>query len=381
MGDGPSTTTNQSASNDPWSGQQSYLLDAFQAAQDQYNTTTGQGAYSGSYVAAPTQRQYDAYGNAVTQGYGAQDVNNNMTAAGGQSYAAGSAGSQGALNNLNGFASGDVTGNNIENAQRYAAGADIEGGVQAGMLTANRNASENLIPSIYRQAAASGGVNSDRAALSQGVVERGLAESAMGLEANLRNQAYTTGLTASRDGNAQQIAAATGAAGAGENLARTGFLAQNAGVNNQSTINAQITGGANGATGLDQQTLNDLMARYNGGQQFTWSQLQNLMGIVGGRSWGSETTGTSTQQTNPSLMQNIGSGIGIAGALFCDRELKNILCETGHLWRGFPEYYFTYHDDHLNKVHRGPMAQDVELTHPHAVTTIGGIKVILTDRI
>lgn len=381
MGDGPSTTTDRTADTSPWSGQQPYLLDAFRRAEDTYNRTTAQGAYTGQQVAAPTQQQYDAYGNAVTSGYNAQGVNNGMMNAGAGAYGTGTAGMAGAMSNLNAIGSNDQTAANITRANEYVSGLDINGQVDAGMREANRNAAEGAIPNIYRQAAASGGINSDRAALSQGIVERGLAEQSAGLSAQLHNDAYKQGMTFAQQENQQGIMANASAGSIGNEMARNGYLATNAGVNNQATVNAQITGGANGATGLDQQTINDLMARYNGGQQFSWAQLQNLMGIVGGRPWGSQEASSQTVQTNPSLMQNIGSGLSIAGDLFCDRNIKHVLCETGGTWRGFPEYYFTYRDDHLNKVHRGPMAQDVELTHPHAVAMIGNIKVILTDKL
>jgi hypothetical protein len=183
------------------------------------------------------------------------------------------------------------------------------------MRDANQNASENSIPNIYRASAASGGINSDRAALAQGVVERGLADKSADLTANLTNSAYTTGLSNAQQGNAQQLQADSQLGSLGSGILSQGITGTSQGINNQSTINNQTTGGANGATGLDQQTLNNLMAKYNGGQQFTWTQLQNLMSIIG-KSYGSQSTGTSTSQSNPSMMQNIGAGVGILGALF-----------------------------------------------------------------
>ena len=382
MGGGPSQTTRTSETRDPWSGQQPYLLEAFRNAQDTYNRNTAQGAYTGDYVAAPSQQQYDAYGNAVTQGYNAQNYNNGLLAHGAENYSSGTAGSTTAMNNLANFGSTDQTQANIDSARQYVAGMDIPGAVRAGMLQANQNASENAIPNIYRQAAASGGVNSDRAAISQGIVERGLAQQAAGLNAQLTNSAYAQGLQSAQTDNAQGILANQQAGNIGDMLTRLGYASQTSGINNQTTINAQTTGGANGATALDQQTLNNLMAQYNGGQNFDWSQLQNLMGIVGSANWGGSSTGTSTTQQNPSLLQNIGSGFGIASALFCDANEKTIYGPTGGSWRGItPEYFFSYNLDHTNRLHRGPIAQVLEATHPHAVTTIGGIKVIMTDRL
>lgn len=381
MGDGPKTKQTQSGTSAPWAPQQQYLLDAFKAAQTSFDKNTAQGAYSGDYVAQPSQQQYDAYGNAVTQGYNAQNYNNGLLSSGAAAYGAGVDGATGALNRLGNFAGGNQTDQNIADAKKYAAGFDINGAVDAGMLEARQNATEQSMPGILRQSAASGGINSDRAALAEGVVARGLAQQETGLRAQLGNTLYQNGLANAQQGSAQRLQADAQAGSVGDALTKLGFASQTAGIGNQTTINSQTTGGANGITGLDQQTLNNLMMKYNGGQQFTTDQLKNLMAIVGGN-YGSQTTGTSVQQQNPSLMQNIGSGLGIASALFCDRNIKHVYSETGHMWRGIvPEYYFSYREDHLNKVHRGPMAQDVELIRPDAVTTIGGVKVILTDRI
>lgn len=381
MGGGPSTTKTENTKTDPWAPQQPYLLDAFKAAQSSYDQNTKQGAYSGDYIAAPSQAQYDAYGNAVTQGYNAQGVNNGMLTSGATNAATGASGVGAAMGGLL-AAGGDNTQSNIASAKAYADGLDIPGAVKASMYEANRNASENDIPNIYRGAAASGGVNSDRAALSQGVVERGLAEKAMGLGTSMYNSAYMSGLDTAQKDNASGIAANSAAGQVAGGLLSQGNSAANAGIDNQTGLNANITGGANGETGLDQQTLNNLMQKYNGGQAFTTQQLQSLMSIVG-QKFGSQSSGTSTEQSNPSMMQNIGSGLGIASALFCDRNIKHVYAQVSSSgFHGFPTYLFSYRDDPTGQLHEGPMAQDVELTHPHAVTRFGGgIKIILTDKL
>lgn len=363
---------------DPWAPQQGYLKDAFAAAQSTYDKNMQAGPYGGDYVAAPSQQQYGAYGNAVTQGYNAQGFNNGMMSLGANNAAAGASGAGSAMGGLL-AQGGDQTQNNIDKANAYAAGMDIPGAVQAAMRDANRNASENVLPGIDRAAAASGGINSDRAALAQGVVQRGLAEKAGDLSATMRNAAYTSGLQNAQQANSLQNGALSAAGGLGAGLLSAGNGAQDAGIDNQTGLNANITGGANGATELDQAKLNNLMAQYQGKTGFGWSQLNNMMGVVGSQNWGNTQQGTTTTQQNPSLLQNIGSGIGIASALFCDERIKHVYGPTGGNWRGFPEYLFSYIG--LDGLHRGPLAQDVELTHPHAVTTIGGIKVILTDQL
>lgn len=380
MGGGPTKTATENKQTDPWAPQQPYLIDAMKNAQNAYDKNTAQGAYGGDYVAAPSTQQYDAYGNAVTQGYNAQGVNNGMLNSGSANAAAGSAGAGSAMGGLL-SAGGDNTASNIASARAYADGLDIPGAVKASMYDANRNAAESAIPNIYRGAAASGGVNADRAALSQGVVERGLAEKSFGLGTQMYNSAYMSGLDKAQQDNATGVQANSAAGNVAQGLLSQGNNATNAGIDNQTGLNANITGGANGETGLDQQTLNNLMQKYNGGQQFSTQQLQNLMSIIG-KPFGSQSSGTSTEQTQPSMLQNLGAGVGIASALFCDRNIKHVYSQTSSDgWHGFPTYLFSYRDDPLGELHEGPMAQDVELTHPHAVTKFSGIRVIMTDRL
>ena len=379
MGSGPSKTTESKSDTTPWAPQQSYLLDAFSEAQKAYNENQAAGGYLGDYVAGPSQVQYDAYGNAITQGYAAQGANQGLIDQSSANLTTGSQGAAGVMSSLGQFASTDQTAANIEKAKQYVAGLDIPGQVSAGMLAANQNAAESSVPNIYRSAAQSGGVNSDRAALAQGVVERGLAQQAAGLSSTLNNAAYTQGLSNAQQGNAQQLQALSQQGSVAGALSAAGAAGTNSGISNQQTLNAQITGGASGATGLDQQTLNNEIQKYAAEQGYTTAQLNQLMSIIG-KNWGSSTTSNQTTTDNPSLMQNIGSGIGIASALFCDRRIKHVYFPVKSMRFGCQEYLFEY-DFAPGQMHIGPMAQDVEKLHPYAVTEVGGVKVILTDLI
>ena len=380
MGPGPSKTTSQSSSSAPWAPQQGYLMDAFKAANDTFQKNTTAGGYSGDYIAAPNAAQRDGYQNAIDQGYAGQGAAGGMLTNGQNAQKSGSAATGGALNGLGAIGSRDAMGNDIANARRYMDGLDIPGAVNAGMLDAKRTATEEVLPGILRASAASGGVNSDRAALASGVVARGLGEKQMALDATLRNDAYAKGILASQQGTEQSTKAFTAQGTLGNTQNQQGILSQAYGFDAQKNINDQITGGANGLQGLDQQTLDNLKAKFNGGQDFTYDQLQKLMSIIGG-TYGSEANGTSTEKSNPSLLQNIGAGVGIAGSLFCDETLKDTYGPTGTYWRSFPLYLFSYKDDPDSRLHMGPMAQEVELSRPDAVGTIGNIKVILTDRL
>ena len=293
----------------PWAPQQGYLTNLFKAAQGQYNTNMATGPYSGNYVAAPSQTQYDAYGNAVSQAGADQTANNGIMSQGQDLANTGAAGATSALGNLQSYAGTDQTGNNIAHAQQYAAGEDIPGMVRAGMQNADQNASENQIPNLYRAAAASGGLNSSSAALGQGVIQRGLDQQAQDLTAQYSNQAYQNGLSNANTNNAYGLQADSQLGSLGAGLQGQGTNQQTTAINNQGAINNQAVSGANGATGLDQQTLNNLLAKYTGNINFGTGQLAALKNSIGG-SYGSQTTGSQNTQTDPSLMSTIGSLLG-----------------------------------------------------------------------
>lgn len=378
MGSGPKQTQTTNQQTIPWAAQQPYLLDAWKRAQDTLNSTTAKGPYQGDFVAAPSQDQYNAYSNALSRGYGQQGTVDAMGQAGQANLQTGTGALSGAAGALGAFGMTDPTAGNIAKARQYAAGLDIPGAVDAAMFNATRDASENAVPSIYRAAAKSGGINSDRTAIMEGVVNRGLAEQRAGLYANLANDAYKTGLSNAQQGNAQNLQALAQLGAVGNEASKTGYLNAQGELTGQQNINAQLAGAANGANALDQAILNNLMQKYQADTGFDWSQLNNYMGIVGDVK-GTHTTGTTTTKTSPSLMQNIGSGIGIMSALFCDRRIKNVYAQVGEWMPGIPAYLFSYKG--VEGLHRGPMAQDVEAVRPDAVTEMFGIKVILLNKL
>lgn len=315
MGSGSSTNTSQQTSNAPWAPQQGYITGAFQDAQNQYNQNMAQGAYSGNYVAPTNQAEYDANNNAITQAQGNQGAVTGATQAASGQIGTGLAGATSALSGLGTAASTDPTASNIADAQQYASGLNIPGQVQAAMQGANQEAADSTLPNLYRGAAASGNINSDRTAISQGVVQRGLAQQAAGLTAQLGNSAYQTGIGQASTDNAQQLQALSQQGSLGSNLASTGQAGVTSGVNNQGALDTQASGGAQGNQALDQSNLNNNIQQYNGNQNFGWQQLQNLNGIVGTPK-GTQGTTTGTTQQDPSLLSTLGSATGVLGSLF-----------------------------------------------------------------
>ena len=321
MGSGSSQTSNQQQSGvtAPWAAQAPFLKNAFKTATDQYNTSMNTGPYSGDYVAPATQQQYDAYGNAYNQATGTDQARNDLLANTGTSLIApGMAGTNSALSGMTDFANTNPTAGNIANANEYVKGFDVPGAVQSAMLNANQEASDVTLPSLYRGAAGSGNLNSDRTALAEGVVKRGLAQKAAGLSADLTNSNYSQGLNLSTQGNAQRLQDLSQLGSLGLNTTQQGTSDINAAIGNQGTLNDRAIQAAGGVQGLNQGNLNNLIQQYTGKQGYGWDQLSNLMRTIGGNNWGSQSSGTrtSTDMNNPSGLQNASSIAGILGSFF-----------------------------------------------------------------
>lgn len=70
-----------------------------------------------------------------------------------------------------------------------------------------------------------------------------------------------------------------------------------------------------------------------------------------------------------------GGGLGsILSSIFSDERLKEDISKVGELTDGQPVYKYRYIGDNVFRI--GLMAQDVEQTHPEAVTEIGGFKAV-----
>lgn len=278
-----------------------------------------QGPYQGDYVAPTNQNEYNAANNQYNTAMGSStDANNTLYRTGSSLIPGGVGATYGALGGLNNFANSDQTGNNINSAQRYASGFDTPGQVQGAMLQGLQTAADSTLPSLYRGAAGSGNVNSDRTAVSDGVVRRGLAQQAAGLTASLNNSNYQNGLGQASNDNAQKLQGLSQLGSLGSNMTQMGTNDLSTGINNQGSINNQANAGAEGVQNLDQSKLNNAMDKFNGNQNFGWSQLNNLFNIIGGKSWGGtsfgNTSSNSTTQQNPSLMSSIGSLLGAGGS-------------------------------------------------------------------
>lgn len=312
---GNSQQTQQQSSTSPWAPQQGYLLGAFGDAQNLYNQDTASGPYTGNYVATANPEQTQSYTDAYNFGTGGYNTANTVLGGVGSDLSNGASNTQSAASALGNYGSTNQTGNLTNTASQIASGFNVPGEVANSMLAANQEAADSTLPSLYRGAAASGNLNSDRTAISDGVVRQGLAEQAANLGASLQNSAYSTGLSTAQNQNSQQLSALANAGSLGNAQTSAGLNAAGTGLNAGASSASTAEGGANGLNALTQLGLTNALDQFNGTNNYGWTQLSNLMNIIGGKSWGSNTTQTGTTQSNPSGLSTAGSVLGLLGSI------------------------------------------------------------------
>ena len=319
------TSTNSTQTTAPsWTPQVGALTQAFGGAQNAYAKQLGMGDYNGDYIAAPNATQYGAIDQATNfaQGNAANVGNNQINQGQGllSNYGTGT----NAANALYNFGSASQTQNNINTANQYAQNPYIDQAVNAATYGANRNAAENDLPMLARTANGSGNLNSDRAALAQGVIGRGLAENAQNIGATMRYNMFNTGLDQANTQNQQQLGALSNAGSLGANLGGAGSNMMSQGINDQANLSNLYSGAGSALNSLNQSFLDNSLAKYQGAIQNTWSPVNNLYNIAGANNWGSTQNTSSTgfsmlpqqnQPSSPGALGIAGAGLGILGSI------------------------------------------------------------------
>ncbi len=317
------SSTNQTQTSAPsWQPQVGALTTAFGGATRAYNDQLARGAYTGDYVAAPNQTQYDAYGQAAdfgaaNGGVGQQQINTGQGLLNNYNTAGNAAGA------LYNFGNTDQTQNNINTANAYAQNPYISGLVDAAMDDGQRVAAEKTLPSLYRGAAASGNLNSDRTALAEGVVKRDLGEMAAGMSAKVRGDMWNTGLNTALNQNTQSLGALSNAGNLSTTLGGQGSGMLSQGINDQTNLSNLYSTAGSGLNALQQAILSNNLAKYQGQNADAWSPVQNLYNIAGANNWGSTTNTSGTtvgiqpvaNQQRPGALSYLGAGLGMAGSV------------------------------------------------------------------
>lgn len=384
MGGGKTTQTTVE-NRDPWHGQQPHLLRIFGDAQQLYDQQRAENdpGYTGDMLAPPRQEQVDAFTNAL-------DFANNQGSewarlsgmTGGQAIGQGMLGSGAAMGGLFGMANMDPSAANLATAAQYADNPFIGQMTDAAMRDARRTHDEVTSQQIDRNAAATGNLNSSRTAIAQGIAERGLAERAADISATMRGQAWSQGLGMAQADQDRRLAAMQGLGALGQGMTQTGLggLGQALGMMRENVDMSTMASSM--LTAMDQQKIDNELAKIEYSQMKDWEPLAKYYGLVGDKSWGYQGQSTTTTRNQPSALQTIGTAATIFGSLFkCDRSTKENIIKIGVLDNGINIYSFSYIDDPEHRLVIGPMADEVEEIMPEAVVVIDGIKHVDMGRV
>lgn len=319
MGDSTSkTTTNNTSTQQALPEQQGYLSSGWQDAQNILNERNAAGPYSGNFVATDASGQQANTNTAALNWANStgQGISNTQQGAATGQLATGTAAQANAITNLTASAAANTPAAQQAAAAAYANGQNIGAATTAATQQAYQDAANNTLPSIYRNAASSGSLNSDRTALAQGLVQQGLAQTSANTYANLWNQAYNTGGTNYSTQNAANNAATTAAGTLGSTAASQGYTGLNNAYTTGATSNQLAVGAANNLNSLDQATLDNQLKQWASNYSYDQNNLNDYWNVVSPLKGGTTTSaGTSTTDTSPSLASQIGQGIGTAGSL------------------------------------------------------------------
>lgn len=385
-----SSTDNTTGSSTPT--QIAQLKAGFTGAQGALGTANANAATTqpAGFTAQMTPQQLAAYQSV----YGNANGNTSATTEQNNGALAGTAGAAGIQGALNGYAGFNPTMSGITDvANQYRNAQDIPGQVKAAMLGANQEANDVTLPGIDSAAAGSGNTNSSRTGIASGIVQRGLAQQAGGLTAQLGQNAWSTGAQVGSDLNNQRIAALGGQANAGIGGLGAGTGALSSGVNDQGTLGGQLLTGASGNQQNQQLGFNNQNQAFQFGQNSPFAGLQNYMNLLNVNAGGT-TAGTSDKTSTPSFMQTVGSLLGAGGSalgskggplggasgilgaasLFSDRRLKQDIEQVGLLFDGTPVYRYRYIGQPQMQI--GVMAQDIEEFAPEAINEFHGYKMV-----
>lgn len=232
---------------------------------------------------------------------------------------AGSAATAGALSGLNSYDPTKLnnTGSLVDQANAYVNGQNIPAQVAQAMQTANETARDVTMPGIEQNAAMTGNTNSSRTGIADGLVQRGLSETAANMTGALGSQAFANGMNlASSNANANntdKLGALSSEATAGTNATNSGVNAGTAGINDQGALYGMAENAGQGEQAANQANLTNQQQQFQAQTQDPFAALQQYMGIIGSQNWGTTTNGTASTTSTPSAWQVIGGLLGGAG--------------------------------------------------------------------
>lgn len=302
---GSDKTNNQTSGTttvEPWSAQQPYLKTGFQSGAGLYSQYLDAPWYQGQLYAGMNPMQQGAAMGAgqyaMGQGMGlSQGMVNDS-----QQFLGQGSNFLNAANQLAGFNPADPTQSNINNAGLYANNPYLDGAIDAASRDVTRNLTEDVLPGINRNAAATGNTNSTRTGVAEGIALRGAQDRLGDISSTIRADAYNSGLGLSEQARQANMSAQLQGQGYGVDALNTaigrGMDLRNQGL--QGTLNMyDVLGRSGGQFQADSQGYaNADFERWKGQYDKPWDLLSRYMGVAGGANWGSSTQQT-TQNTTP----------------------------------------------------------------------------------
>ena len=216
------------------------------------------------------------------------------------------------------------------------------------------------------QAIQSGAFGGDRSRFAQAELARQQGLAGGQVIGGLLNQGYGQALT-----GAQQNV---------QNMMQGGNMLGAMGMSAQQSIlegaKAQMAAGAQ-QQATEQTGLQALYDQFLQRQSYPYQQAQFFANIAQGIGAGAGGT-TSQTPAAPSFGSQLFGGLTAIGSIFSDERVKENIVEVGKTHDGQKIYKYNYKGD--NKPQIGLIAQEVEKTHPEAVSSLGGIKMVDYDK-
>lgn len=240
-----------------------------------------------------------------------------------------------ALSSLLGFNPSSTNNMNAVNnvANQYVQGQNIPAQVQQAMAGANQEADEVQLPGVNQQMTASGNQNSSRNALSQGLVQSNLANTAANMGSSMEGQAYAQGSQLGENmlanNNSMDLQGLNSALSGGLNLGNSGIYGMNGGISALNSLYGLGSTGAGVAQQNNQLGLQNALQQYTYGEAAPFAPLSSAMQVAGTTNWGpvTATSGTSnstaaqqgnseTESQNPlAALSAIGGLMGSLGGI------------------------------------------------------------------
>ena len=251
-----------------------FLGFGFNQAQNALQNALGGGLYGGPTLAGLDPAQQQAYSGILNQASNNQGLANQATTMGSNLMNAGAGFGTNAQNIFN-MANPTQT---MQTANMYANNPFLDDTVNASMRAARRQVFESDIPGARLQSASTGNPRSSRLAIKEGLIERGLAEQAGDLRAQLGQQAFNTGLNQANADISNALAANTGLANAFSQGQNTMGFGQQFGFNQADALQraGQMMQGQN------QAEMDDAQKQFYMGQDRPMSLINQYLAMING---------------------------------------------------------------------------------------------------